>query len=45
MNYNESVRNGLFTEAFTQDPYETYANLRETDPVYRMLFPNGQYVG
>lgn len=43
MNYNESVRNGLFTEAFTQDPYETYANLRETDPVYRMLFPNGQY--
>ncbi|WP_059105910.1 cytochrome P450 family protein [Shouchella shacheensis] len=33
----------LFTEAFTKDPYPTYARLRETEPVYRTLFPDGQY--
>ncbi|NHM31954.1 cytochrome P450 family protein [Neobacillus terrae] len=32
----------LFTKNFTQNPYLAYAKLRENDPVYKMMFPDGQ---
>lgn len=32
----------LFSTEFTQNPYPAYARLRETEPVYKMLFPDGQ---
>lgn len=32
----------LFSNEFTQNPYPAYARLRETEPVYKMLFPDGQ---
>jgi cytochrome P450 len=32
----------LFSNEFTQNPYPAYARLRETEPVYMMLFPDGQ---
>lgn len=33
---------GLFTKHFIQNPYPTYHKLRETDPMYAALFPDGQ---
>lgn len=33
---------GLFTKQFIQNPYPTYHKLRETDPVYFALLPDGQ---
>ncbi|HWO98345.1 MAG TPA: cytochrome P450 [Bacillus sp. (in: firmicutes)] len=32
----------LFSHEFTQNPYPAYARLRETEPVYKMRFPDGQ---
>ncbi|MDQ0201171.1 cytochrome P450 family protein [Neobacillus ginsengisoli] len=32
----------LFSNEFTSNPYPAYARLRETEPVYKMLFPDGQ---
>ncbi|RPK14789.1 cytochrome P450 family protein [Priestia endophytica] len=43
MNSNESINTTLFSKEFTENPYPTYAKLRETDPVYRVLLPDGQY--
>lgn len=43
MNSNDSLNKGLFTKAFLENPYPTYASLRQTDPIYRMLLPDGQY--
>ncbi|MBA9028906.1 cytochrome P450 family protein [Peribacillus huizhouensis] len=43
MNSNELTNNTLFTKEFTKNPYPTYAKLRETEPVYRILLPDGQY--
>lgn len=43
MNLNESMDNTLFTKEFTANPYPAYAKLRETEPVYRTLFPDGQF--
>ncbi|HEY4390851.1 MAG TPA: cytochrome P450 [Paenibacillus sp.] len=39
---NTNLENHFFTNAFTQNPYPTYSQLREGDPVYRMKFPDGQ---
>ena len=32
----------LFSKNFTQNPYPAYAKIRENDPVYKMMFPDGQ---
>ncbi|CAN7358986.1 cytochrome P450 [Paenibacillus sp. LjRoot153] len=40
---NSNLANLLFTKTFTQNPYPAYSQLREKDPVYRMMLPNGQY--
>lgn len=40
---NESVKNTLFTKAFTKNPYATYEKLRKEDPVSYVLLPDGQY--
>ncbi|AZK47583.1 cytochrome P450 family protein [Paenibacillus lentus] len=42
MQTNQSLSENLFTEAFTQDPFPTYAQLRDHQPIMRMLFPDGQ---
>lgn len=43
MNSNESLTNTLFTEAFTKNPYPTYAKLREEESISHVLLPDGQY--
>ncbi|MGG3805366.1 cytochrome P450 family protein [Metabacillus fastidiosus] len=43
MNSSNKTNNNLFTKEFTKDPYRTYAELRDTDPIYKTLFPDGQY--
>lgn len=43
MNSEEATSNVLFSKEFTKNPYRTYAKLRETEPVYSTLFPDGQY--
>ncbi|GAB6989244.1 cytochrome P450 family protein [Paenibacillus pini] len=43
MNSNDTTETALFTKEFTKDPFLTYAKLRKTDPIYRCLFPDGQY--
>ncbi|MBZ5202421.1 cytochrome P450 [Planomicrobium chinense] len=42
MNTFNSGEAELFTEKFIQNPYPTYAKLRETDPVHQVRFPDGQ---
>lgn len=42
MQTNQSLSENLFTEAFTQDPFPTYAQMRDHQPIMRMLFPDGQ---
>ncbi len=39
---NTNLENQFFTDAFTQNPYPAYSQLREGDPVFRMKFPDGQ---
>ncbi|MBP1967566.1 cytochrome P450 family protein [Paenibacillus aceris] len=39
---NSNLENPLFTKAFTQNPHPTYSQLRENDPVYLNVLPNGQ---
>ncbi|MGG0857471.1 cytochrome P450 family protein [Metabacillus fastidiosus] len=43
MNSSNKTNNNLFTKEFTKDPYRTYAELRDTDPICKTLFPDGQY--
>lgn len=43
MSSDEAASYALFTKEFTKNPYRTYAKLRETEPVYRTLFPDGQH--
>lgn len=33
----------LFSETFNQNPYPTFSKLREHDPVYQTLMPDGHY--
>ncbi|WP_026696144.1 cytochrome P450 family protein [Peribacillus kribbensis] len=35
------LKNPLFTKSFTQNPYPAYTELRETEPVYHLTFPDG----
>lgn len=42
MKGNQSLSEALFTEAFTQNPFPVYAQIRENEPIIRMLFPDGQ---
>lgn len=37
-----SLSEKLFTEAFTQNPFPTYEQMREKEPIMRMLFPDGR---
>ncbi|MBP2000102.1 cytochrome P450 [Paenibacillus shirakamiensis] len=41
-NPHESKGSSLFTKEFTTNPFPTYAGLRETNPMYRCVFPDGQ---
>ncbi|USB33547.1 cytochrome P450 [Paenibacillus sp. YPG26] len=41
MNSNESVSSSLFTKEFTKNPYPVYARLRDIDPVYKCVLPDG----
>ncbi|MCZ4151034.1 cytochrome P450, partial [Escherichia coli] len=34
----------FFTPEFTRNPYPVYAKMRQQEPVFRILFPDGQYV-
>ncbi|MUG45819.1 cytochrome P450 family protein [Paenibacillus woosongensis] len=43
MQTNSSLSENLFTEAFTQNPFPTYEQMREKEPIMRMLFPDGHY--
>lgn len=42
MTSNESTHN-VFSKEFNKNPYPTYETLRDTEPVYRFLLPDGQY--
>lgn len=39
----ETVKSNLFTKAFTPNPYPAYTQLRNEEPVARVLLPDGQY--
>ncbi|ASK60991.1 cytochrome P450 [Virgibacillus phasianinus] len=43
MNSIESVKNTMFTKAFTQNPYPAYEKLREEEPIPYVLLPDGEY--
>ncbi|WP_019637875.1 cytochrome P450 family protein [Paenibacillus fonticola] len=43
MQTNPSLSESLFTEAFTQNPFPVYEQMREKEPIMRMLFPDGHY--
>lgn len=43
MQTNSSLSENLFTEAFTQNPFPTYEQMREKEPIMRMLFPDGRH--
>ncbi|MEO2203236.1 cytochrome P450 [Paenibacillus pabuli] len=43
MNTNETSQTAFFTKEFTQNPYPVYAKLRETDPVFKVMFPHGEF--
>ncbi|SHN58908.1 Cytochrome P450 [Paenibacillus sp. ov031] len=43
MSTNETSQSELFTQEFTQNPYPVYEKLRQNDPIYRILFPHGDF--
>ncbi|MET3942004.1 cytochrome P450 [Paenibacillus sp. PvP094] len=43
MNTNETSQTAFFTKEFTQNPYPVYEKLRETDPVFKVMFPHGEF--
>ncbi|MEC0125463.1 cytochrome P450 family protein [Paenibacillus pabuli] len=43
MSTNETSQSEFFTKEFTQNPYPVYQNLRESDPVFRVMFPHGEF--
>lgn len=42
MHASNNPKNALFTPDFTRDPYPAYAKLRQSDPVAKVMLPNGQ---
>lgn len=43
MNTNETSQPEFFTREFTQNPYPVYEKLRQNDPIYRVMFPQGEF--
>ncbi|WP_336780191.1 cytochrome P450 [Paenibacillus illinoisensis] len=43
MNTNEKSQTAFFTKEFTQNPYPVYEKLRETNPVFKVMFPHGEF--
>ena len=43
MSTNETSQQEFFTREFTQNPYPVYEKLRQDDPIYRVLFPHGDF--
>ncbi|MCP1184694.1 cytochrome P450 [Paenibacillus sp. 1781tsa1] len=40
---NESSRPAFFTKEFTHNPYPVYEKLRKDEPVFRVMFPHGEF--
>lgn len=40
---NESSKPAFFTKEFTHNPYPVYENLRKEEPVFRVMFPHGEF--
>lgn len=40
---NESSRPAFFTKEFTHNPYPVYEKLRKEEPVFRVMFPQGEF--
>ncbi len=40
---NESSKPAFFTKEFTQNPYPVYEKLRKEEPVFRVMFPHGEF--
>ncbi|MEK3776148.1 cytochrome P450 [Paenibacillus sp. FSL K6-4396] len=40
---NESSKSGIFTKEFTHNPYPVYEKLRKDEPVFRVMFPQGEF--
>lgn len=40
---NESSKPAFFTKEFTQNPYPVYEKLRKDEPVFRVMFPHGEF--
>ncbi|MCQ4085412.1 cytochrome P450 [Saccharibacillus sp. JS10] len=38
-----NASNSLFSKSFTQDPYPVYAQMREEEPIAKLMFPDGQF--
>ncbi|RXZ77404.1 cytochrome P450 [Paenibacillaceae bacterium] len=43
MQTNETPKNTLFTEEFSYNPYPVYEKLRKSDPILKLMFPDGNY--
>ncbi|MBD8836829.1 cytochrome P450 [Paenibacillus sp. CFBP 13594] len=40
---NESSKSGIFTKEFSHNPYPVYEKLRKDQPVFRVMFPQGEF--
>ncbi|WP_339234187.1 cytochrome P450 [Paenibacillus sp. FSL R5-0517] len=40
---NESSKPAFFTKEFTHNPYPVYEKLRKDEPVFRVMFPHGEF--
>ncbi|WP_336758404.1 cytochrome P450 family protein [Paenibacillus sp. USHLN196] len=40
---NETSTSAFFTAEFTRNPYPVYEKLRKEDPVFRVMFPHGEF--
>ncbi|MGE6574998.1 cytochrome P450 family protein [Paenibacillus xylanexedens] len=40
---NESSKPAFLTKEFTHNPYPVYEKLRKEDPVFRVMFPHGEF--
>ncbi|MBT2287464.1 cytochrome P450 [Paenibacillus polymyxa] len=40
---NESSKPSFFTKEFTHNPYPVYEKLRKEEPVFRVMFPHGEF--
>lgn len=43
MQTNGAPKNTLFTDEFKNNPYPVYEKLRKSDPILKLMFPDGQY--